>query len=314
VTVPDYDPLTTPFEMPIAILVAYCQLERPLMLPPRKGATLATTIRGAYGTALEEMGQQWLHRPHSAFQRRDHASPIVLRFAVDGHNTYSSETLVINDGFELSVLLLGRKAVAKTLTAIEALERTGKRGLTSEHIQFFPTIEPLYSGTLYQWIEAQRQVNLSKSDVLLTLDSPMNADTSDLSELLGTVAHDLVQWDLEDSGRAQRFMAEGHDPKRTCDALADYARAAAAAALEGVAITSSLSHRNLGKRQSATNPGAVSLHGDEGWICLSGDLEAAIPWLRVLELRGGGKKKSFGLGSVRIEFVDNRRASSSSHC
>lgn len=131
--------------------------------------------------------------------------------------------------------------------------------------------------------------------MLLELASPYQGGDAQVAHLLGNLAHDLVQWDLEDSGTSAQLG------KRGCDALADEARREAESSLSGVTVdVRTLDAEDHGLRQSRSNRGAFRLHGVSGYVELRGDLARAWPWLASLVLRGAGQKRSFGLGEVRL--------------
>ena len=283
--------------MPIRLFVAECELRGPLYLPPRTGSSLATTIRGAYGAALVDGGGDWLQRPHSTTQRRDHATPIIVRVTAEAN---APEGSIV--AFELSLVLLGRRAIAEQSLVLGALFEAGQRGLTARKIGFGVEIFPLYDGTLASWCAKLAPEGEPLTQINLALETPMDADVGDFPRLVGTVAHDLVQWDLEDSGLAASVHETGVDAKRWCDTHADAARRAAEASLAEADIAMTVADKNLGKRRSHTNLGKFPLGGYVGLIDLRGNLNHALPWLRVLELVGGGRKKSFGLGTVRLLY------------
>jgi hypothetical protein len=130
----------TPFPMPIAVVDAQARLGGPLRLGVRAGASLATTLRGCYETALLRAGCAVssgprccertpadepgavvcarpdacpipaLYKPRSEAQRRDHASPIGL------WARQTAERLV-----DVRMVLWGRRALAARSLAFEAL-------------------------------------------------------------------------------------------------------------------------------------------------------------------------------------------------
>jgi hypothetical protein len=67
-----------------------------------------------------------------------------------------------------------------------------------------------------------------------------------------------------------------------------------------MAIRTDITFEELGLRRSRGNGRRFPLRGFVGSIALTGKLAAALPWLSMLELRGGGGRKTFGLGEVRV--------------
>ncbi len=308
--------ISAPFEMPIAVVQAQAHLSEPLELPAHPGASLATTLRGCYETALLRLGCALaagprccdrtpastpggvicadpspcpipiLYKPRSEAQRRDHASPIGL------WARQTNERLV-----DLRVVLWGRRALAARQLAFEALAAAGRAGLWNGRtsVLFDLTYRPVFEGTLGAWAARSRPHAMAAGRVLVELASPCQGDDAQLAPLLGNLAHDLVQWDLEDRGRSAELG------KRGCDALADEARRQAEASLRGVIVdVRALGAEARGLRQSRSNRGSFRLHGVSGCVELSGDLALAWPWLAALALRGAGQKRSFGLGEVRL--------------
>lgn len=289
--------------MPLRVFSARCPLEHTLELAPRSGATLATTVRGVYAKALVTMGFAWLRAPRSEAQRRDHPSPLVLR--VTGRDAGRSEArgagreAIALGTLELSLTLLGRKALSHANVAIEALHRAGRAGLTQKSIRFEPTLELTFDGTFAEWTASARAASMntktpSPRKARIDLVTPMDADVHDFPRILGDAAHDLVQWDLADSDLADRIGRE------MCDTLGDRARKLAAETLRDVTLRADVTFEELGLRRSRSNGQRFPLQGYLGSIELSGPLDAALPWLGVLELRGGGGRKTFGMGEVRV--------------
>lgn len=288
--------------MPLRVFSARCHLASPLELPPRAGATLATTLRGAYGEALVRMGHGWFRAPRSEVQRRDHPSPFVLRVARRAEPEVkpwlTHEHLTVRD-VTLTLALLGRKARAHTHVALEALERAGTAGLGAEHVPFTAELEQSFDGTFAQWtgLSFARVVSAgvpAPRRVRIELVTPMDADVEAFARIVGDVAHDWVQWDLADSDHAETIG------RPACDALADRARDLAAEAFQGITIRTHITFEDLGLRRSRRNGRRFPLRGFVGSIELTGRVEAALPWLSMLELRGGGGRKTFGLGEVRV--------------
>ncbi len=306
----DYSPSHSPFELPISIYVIRCRLGRPLELLPREGASLSTTFRGAFFTALRSVGcirpsrgvcldscqspkacpVPLLHAPRSASQKRDHASPVLLRV---------EEPVDVDGQAELAcqMTLWGRKArglAALILTALDAMARSGVRGRQG-NVRFTPDVRLAFEGTLARWAEGWLPRGADR--VLVEFLGPCDTRTPDLSTLAGNAAHDLVQWDLDDRGDSEHLGKVG------CDELAEKARAQARAAFACVTEDAGLAtYEDRGTRFSAANHNPFRLSGLRGYCALRGHLTPALPWLALLALRGAGEKTSFGLGAVRLWF------------
>jgi hypothetical protein len=305
-----------PFEMPIAVVQAQAHLSAPLELGVHPGASLATTLRGCYETALLHLGCTVaagprccdrtpadaaggvicahpsvcpipiLYKPRSEAQRRDHISPIGLW----AHQP--TERLV-----DVRMVLWGRRALAARQLAFEALTAAGRAGLWNGRtsVLFDLAYKPVFEGTLGAWAARAWPRAAVAGRVLVELASPCQGDDAQLARLLGNLAHDLVQWDLDDDGRSAALG------KRGCDALADEARGQAEASLRDVTVgVRALDREDAGLRQSRSNRGSFRLRGLSGYLELSGDLSRTWPWLAALALRGAGQKRSFGLGEVRL--------------
>ena len=179
----------------------------------------------------------------------------------------------------------------------EGFGAAGRAGLWNGRtsVLFDLTYRPVFEGTLGAWAARSGPHAMAAGRVLVELASPCQGDDAQLAPLLSNLAHDLVQWDLEDRGRSAELG------KRGCDALADEARRQAEASLQGVTVdVRALGAEDRGLRQSRSNRGSFRLHGVSGCVELSGDLALAWPWLAALALRGAGQKRSFGLGEVRL--------------
>lgn len=335
-----YDPLHDPFDLPVEILALHCGFERELVLPEREGANLHTTLRGAFGSALVAEGcalarstdstktcidrqgrggcerpsacaLPWLYEPRVASQRRDHPSPVVLR--IEGVDSEVRDEEVLVSALRLSLFLLGRHATRGRELVLRALGRTGKRGLTeprgrgplhpmaSFDVRFSSTYVPVFAGTLGAWVAARRGKSSPKR-VGIELASPLVASPPDLAALLGNTAHDLVQWDLADRGLSDAW---GEGAKQRCDELSDSARSQVAEWGRRLRSDGHTKKVGLGRRRSVSTQQRFPLGGEgafTGWLELRGALDLVLPWLVVLELRGGGAKKSFGMGEVRLRL------------
>lgn len=313
-----YDPTTSPFEMPICELVVRCQVESPPSTGPLVSRDLALALRSGFWANLVRLGCRddagachrdgqgvrnrqtvacshrdscavpVLFRPRSTIQRRDHASPaglMVRRCATDS--------------FTVSIVLFGHRAVANRALIGRALEHTGTRGirLADTSLQFLPRPSGEFSGPLHQRLAQILPMHIARdhaAPVLLELSAPLDTTSGELATVLGNMAHDFVQWDLEDRGLAERLGKAG------CDQLAEAARQCASASLASVRVDDGTIATRVGTRRSRSNRNRFVLEGRKGYLHLDGDLTAAAPWLALLSLRGGGRHKSFGLGQVRL--------------
>jgi hypothetical protein len=305
----------TPFRLPIAVFRIRANLSSPLCLDVRAGASLATTLRGAYDAALVRAGCRRplgsppchdddrsprgvtcavplacpvaaLYKPRSMTQRRDHPSPIDLRIEQTAATQLAGR-----------VTLWGRRALAARGLIFDALTSMGRRGLWdgSQAVRFDAIVEPVFEGTLGAWVLGQQRHAAGHGRVLVELSSPCHGAPRPFGPLAGLTAHDLVQWDLEDSGASATLG------KRGCDDLAEGARACAESAFERVTIVASrLDVEDRGQRYSRGNRHRFRIEGVSGFIELRGDLTAAAPWLMLMALRGVGQKRAFGLGSLRL--------------
>lgn len=199
--------------------------------------------------------------------------------------------------------LAGRVASRLAPLALAALEATGRRGLFAggEAIRFEVFASKRFDGTLRRWAAetfaggAPGELVVELAEPCSSTAAPRGATRVDVARLAGETAYRLVRWDLEDR-RAAKDLGEGE-----CDRLASEAREAARASFAGVKVERCVvSWRDLGDRQSGTNPGSLRLEGNVGYVRLGGDLAPALQWLTVLALRGAGTHTSLGLGRIEL--------------
>lgn len=322
-----YDPLNDPFDLPVQVLHLDCVAKRPLAFLPHAGALPGTTLWGAFGDVflegfclLRRRGQsvcgehgcgcllpescpgRWLYKPRSLLQNRDLARPVLLSSA-------DLETGEAVSEFRLQAVLWGRHALAAKDLVVEVLQRMGERGLNadpddSEPVRF--EIERLVEEPA-QAI-AQRVATLaildpsgfrSEFQTPFLLDMKRHAGRPrafSLADVLGGCAFDLAAWDLED-----RELPDLDKPRHK---FCLDARDAARAAVEGVEmIDFDLVWCDIGERVSRGNGSPFRLQGFVGEVEFSGDIEPLLPWLCALELGGGGAKRPWGFGRVRVDWA-----------
>lgn len=289
-----YDPLRSPFDMPLTMFRANCTLARAIELAERPGASPATLVRGAFGLALVNAGLGWLHEPRCDAQRRAHPSPVVVRVRPLRSGADCGAAVA---ALELAVALLGRKACESLDPVIAALRGSGREGLSHEGTRTPFTVETSarWAGTLGEWVR-ERSAGFGP-DLAVELVTPLDRASPDLRGVLADAAHELVQWDLADSGLADQLGKQG------CDPLAERARRHVAALLAGTQVSVNVERADGGRRRSRSNGGRFPLRGYVGRIALTAVPTEALPWLVVLEVRGAGRKTSYGLGEVRLSAL-----------
>ncbi|MCP4696726.1 MAG: hypothetical protein GY862_07745 [Gammaproteobacteria bacterium] len=326
----NYDPLYHPFELPVQILQAHCIAEQPFYLPPRPGVTPGTTLSGAFGAALwssvcccrkqpvnpclneegaepccrhpEQCPVPWLYKPYSEVHRRGFTRPVLFR-------SDALEELRAVTEFDLRVTLWGRHAIDAVEDVKAALRRMGELGLSREgervrfHIEQFSETPGL---TLTQRVALLHR----NGNVMLEFHTPFLHQMKNngirhfhtrpelpLADILGNAAYTLAAWDIED-----RALKESLDKKIRHNLSRD-SRDAARAAGESLTIRrAELTPVELGERFSRSTGQNVPLYGFIGQAELTGDLDAAMPWLLTLALAGGGQKRALGFGGVRMWF------------
>lgn len=295
----------TPFGMPLAVFAVSARLHRALGLNDHAGASLATTLRGAYDAALLRAGCAPAPGPRRCDRAAEHEQrAVVCRSPATCptpalYKPRSQAQRRDTGGCELDVTLAlwGRRAATARTLSLGALEGAGRAGLWdgASAVPFDVASRVVFEGTLEGWATRGLDAAAAAGRVLIELATPLQSRDGAFAHVLGVVAHDLVQWDLEDDGSSAELG------KRGCDELADAVRLRAEAALDGVAVdVRALDAEDQGLRRSRSNRGAFRLYGVSGFVELTGDLTRAWPWLRALALRGAGQKRSFGLGEVRL--------------
>lgn len=298
-----YDPMRSPLELPIRVMRATLHFERPFDLPTVEGASLATSLRGALGHAIRQTtctaltvcrsgregcggaqgcGIPVLWAPESTAQKRQHASPIVL----------AAPTTVAQGATDVSfrVTLWGRRAIEHQRAAWGALRAAGGRGLDTVGgvLRFEVDLDAEYEGSLDGWARS-RGTSLERATLRFAARRDVPAEPARSADRIADIAHDLVQWDLFDQGLDERLG------KRGCDELADAARGGVHTLLAAVRIQDRAVIEFGGRRRSGRNEGEFNVPRLAGEVVVEGALDAVIPWLAVIELRGFGPKKAFAV-------------------
>ncbi len=316
-----YEISQSPFELPIVIYEVKCNLKRELQFLSRKGANLATSLRGVFRLAIHELActnphstnckdcpsykkclVPFLYGPRSEAQRRDLASPIIL---------WPMEPVKPANTIKIKLVIWGRQAIQCQEIVFRALSLAGEYGIEDSvgGVPFASQVALSFDGTLNQLINSIISKHSGARRMGIEMLGPpfatsqsvrqqLNKETDiSLSAILGNAAHDLVLWDVEDRGLSYLLAKQG------CDKLAQMARERACAALDLIKMeTTLLAVESYGKRYSRQNGKSFALNGLIGKIHLSGDIEKVLPWLVVLSLRGGTAKKSFGTTRVQLSF------------
>lgn len=305
--------------MKICIARVQCHLERPWQPGQHTGATLGTTVRGAFKSAFLRVGclraaacgvcagvekdssrcgdssrcaVPRIYPPWSASLGRN-PSPAIRRWPrVRGPQD-----------LEVSVVLWGERACEHSKVVWRAFDEMGHVGLRDSRgkVRHRSEVAELFSGALHDWLahDAGRVGIVGKQDLAFELAEPSTGDERQpptAASVLSALAQDLALWRLEESGRSA-FMAKYEG----ADAVAENAGRVASSTLNGVRVQPmDLRWVVVGDRYSTGNGRAIHLAGWKGFFRLRGDLTTALPWLQTLALRGAGGRTDFGLGEVRI--------------
>jgi hypothetical protein len=324
----DYDLLSSPFELPVNILLIQCNSEYPLIFSSHEGATPGTTLNGALGEALLEVGctiaseegnhciedhkglllckhpkqcpVPKIYKPFSEVQRRSFPRPIRLRYV---------ESRPPTKKFSLITILWGQKANMNIKIIQNALHHMGKKGLYLKE-RFIPfkieVIKSVFAGTLKDYIYQKFPEPQDINSMLLEFTTPfyyerkiektrwiLGGGELPLGKILGNVAYELTSWHLED--------LELFDEKQTRDNLAQASREYVESAAGEISVEKSfLIPINYGKRYSRRNKKSFYLQGVVGYTIICGNISKILPWLVTLSLWGGGQKKSYGSGDVKL--------------
>lgn len=323
----NYNPLTDPFDLPVQTLRFDCAAERPLQFSTHSGATPGTTLWGAFGDALlaqccirRENGRsdcgdaaggclaqdlcpgRWLYKPRSILQNRDLARPVLL------HSRDLEQDCPVQE-FRIDAILWGRHAIAALELVCDLLHHMGEQGLKPEQDFAEPVrfqigeIRAETPGTLAD--RAASLLPFQPKRFRLTFETPFLGEKKrkdpagglfSLADILGGCAFDLAAWDLED-------RELGPDLPKPRHKLCLDARDAARQAAESVRpLGGELAWCDTGKRISRTNNSTFRLQGFVGQAEFSGYCAPILPWLTALSLGGGGAKRPWGFGRVRVEW------------
>jgi hypothetical protein len=244
--------------------------------------------------------------------KRHFASPVLVR---------AMSSRRVSDGFEtaIDVVLCGRTATAHAVLIHETMDALSRAGVGPRNHRVAIQItegQVFFEGELRGFGGSEPQ---NHDGLLLELVTPTGSDPSRISAtrterfltefeagvglplgyLLGNVAEDLVQWDLEDRGLSATYG------RRPCEDLAEEARQAAQEAAKRIVITSSalFESSDIMKARSNTSRTGNGMHpllGQSGHVMLSGDLPAVWPWLLGAAVRGFAQQRSKGFGHVRL--------------
>jgi hypothetical protein len=115
-----------------------------------------------------------------------------------------------------------------------------------------------------------------------------------LRYLAANTAHDLVQWDLADSGIAGKMQP------RDVDDIAEDARKNVMESLSGLTWQVLRKSAWHDERASQSNGRTYPVAAMEVETKLGGEIEAAWPWLRAMSLRGPGSRLALGISQLSI--------------
>ncbi|MBF0632272.1 MAG: hypothetical protein HQL89_14950 [Magnetococcales bacterium] len=329
--------MSDPFDLPTQTLTFRCVAEAPLHFRlEREGATVGTTLAGAFGTAFMQVGCArqrggwprclgmtradfacperedcpfpWLFKPYSTIHRRALGRPVRLRAP------RLEEDAPVRE-FALEVTLWGRQAVVAREVVAETIRIMGDNGLNHAgqpvrfHLLDRKDTPPV---TLRQ--EIDRFSGPSWRQALLVFETPllMQSRTTDeqgnssrshagagsfrLAALFGNAAYDLMAWHLEEENDGN--ASNGAARHALCRTER---RAAEDAVTTGVHhLENRLFSLDLGQRQSRSNGRQFPMVGLLGHLELTGRIDALVPWLVVLERLGGGQRRGMGFGAVRF--------------
>ena len=331
----DYDPLHDPFALPVARAHLACRADTPIHLPFVEGATVGTTLAGAWHPAFrrtvcaarragerhcltardeaevchrpDACAAPTLLKPYSVVHRRAMATPVLLR-APDLECGEPCST------FELEVTLLGRRALRLRNEVLESLHKLARRGLVA-HGEAVPfriedhTASPVRS--LGEWVGDF--IAFSPPRIQLVFEAPtlhqekvrgadgrmskqyVASGAPPLAGLMGNAAYELVAWDIED-----RDVGEAVDRYRR-DALASEARDAAREAAGNLNVLRALLEPiDLGTRRVGRGEVEQLIQGFLGTVELAGDLRGALPWLVWMALGRCGQNRAKGFGEMSL--------------
>ncbi|MEO5347533.1 MAG: CRISPR system precrRNA processing endoribonuclease RAMP protein Cas6 [Magnetococcus sp. YQC-9] len=327
-----------PFDLPTQTLTFQCQLERPILFHFRQdGATPGTTLAGAFGTALLQVGClrqrsgqprclgisgeegffcpefadcafHWLFKPYFLHQNRSPGRPVRLRAP-------QLETGNPVQNFSLEVALWGRHAVASREVVTDAIRLMGDNGLNhaGEPIRFRLLDQQVMPISTFQQ-EIERLSTVVWQKALLVFESPllMQSRATDADGASTRVTTNSASFRLESllGNAAYEIMAwhleehpsNEHANREVRHALCRNQRQAAVQALHASIDDwqPRLVPIDLGQRISRSNGRRFPIRGLLGHVELTGRINDLLPWLVLLEWLGGGQKRSMGFGATRL--------------
>lgn len=331
-----YDPFVDPLDLPIQRLVLSCRSARPLCFPPREGATVGTTLTGAWQRALRrtacEVGRSGVEpcaregddaalcaaprtcpvgrlvKPRSAVHRRDFSGAVLLR-------ARSLESGLPSTSFDLEVTLLGRKAIQEREDVLQGLEGMGATGLdvAGRRIPFHcDLLSASPALRLHQWSPAPDASSAPRA--LLVFESPTLHVERQGAEGTGRRGRAMTaggQLPLEGLlGQAAYELVAWDiedrggltaDGRHERDCLASTARAEIARRAQAVDMLDCvLEPIALGMRRSRRSGDMYPLLGFVGTAELSGPLAPVLPWLTWMSLSRAGQNRAQGFGENRL--------------
>ncbi len=288
-------------KMPIALGQLLLHCDSPIGMRARAGANLMTSLRGLLlrhivrNTCLSaghcsgsaplvcrqpaSCAAQWLLSPHSEYQRRDHAQPVVLHADLCDARTIA-----------LRVVIFGKRAISQQTAIWSAIAQAGTAGLIDGSARLRWTVQagPVRLISAAEWADGPVPARLWANVFGLT-----GSHGGSFARQLANMAHDMTQFALTDAGLDADLGKPGSDQR------SDEARQFV---LDAMSQISQQWHEaqidQLGARFSRSNRGYFDLSGVSGLIELDGNLDAVAPWLSLSTLWGLGGRKSFGMGRV----------------
>jgi len=293
--------------MPLTLIRIPLDLERPWPVEERLAHNMVTSLRGALydeifarhcATAgacephggrcrvLECLAGRLIKPATSLGKLRDHPPCLGLDIEAAEEDERRRTVLLVLWGRKASALATQAEAAfvraAETRVALQGkafrfAARGGERRLVS--LADWVNLAPPPMGAVFTW---HRVV------------APKNTGPEDLRYLAANAAHDLVQWDLADSGAATALGAGAVDD------AAEASRKAVVGAFAGLKWRVIAIRRFHDKRRSASGGHSYPIDAAEVEMELGGEIEPAWPWLRAMSLRGPGSRLALGIGQLSI--------------
>lgn len=288
--------------MPLTLLRFPVTLEEPWPADERLAHNMATTLRGAIDRAiLDAHCTQASCEPHKRCPLADCIAGVLTKpsthYGKPRDHPPSFSLDVEGDGLArtVSLTLWGKNASVVTREIEAALRRVaqGRALVNNKPVPFGVGRGEHLRTSLGAWVRkasAPSEKIFTRHRVVL----PRSRGPEDLAYLAANVAHDLVQWDLAESGAAADMRP------RDVDDAGEIARAAVTAAFSGVGCRVLSESRFHDTRVSRSNGHTRPIDAAELEMELEGDLEPAWPWLRAMSLRGPGSRLSLGISYFTI--------------